>query len=143
MLDSLGVGVLEVLPRSILILTDDPPGSGASGARVPSEGMRLLAPVIEHLGYVPVEHRLAEGLPAGRLSTRFVGLVSWLSSSSTPNGYASWLLEQIHSGLRVALFGALGLAPEGSRGARARHRARAERFGGADASRPEGRADWL
>jgi len=107
-LSSLGVGSLEVLPRRILILTDDP----AAAAGKPSGALDLLGPVIEYLGYVPVQQALGQGLPAGNLSARYAGLVTWLGSAAG-QGYGAWLLGQARAGLHVAILGNPGFAPDG------------------------------
>jgi hypothetical protein len=109
LLSSLGVAQLEVLPRNILILTDDP----AAAEGKPSGALDLLGPVIEYLGYVPVQHALAQGLPGGNLSARYAGLVTWFGSAAA-QGYGAWLLGQVRSGLRVAILGDTGFAADGA-----------------------------
>lgn len=124
LLSTLGVGTLEVMPRKILILTDDP--AALQGKE--SEALQLLGPVIEYLGYVPVQHALGQGLPAANASEHYAGLVTWLGSAA-PKGYGAWLLGQIHAGLRVAILGNTGFLPDGTEaeelGIRLVHRASA------------------
>jgi hypothetical protein len=85
-----------------LILSDEPPGT--------SQGLRLLAPVLEHLGYVALQRSLAEGLPPGAASAQFAGLITWLSASPPPE-LGAWLLAQLRAGAHVAMFGTPAVAP--------------------------------
>ena len=103
LLTSLGVGEREVLPRRVLILSDEPPGT--------SQGLRLLAPVLEHLGYVALQRSLAEGLPPGTAAAHFAGLVTWLSAPP-PRALGPWLLAQLRAGAHVAMFGTPAVSPE-------------------------------
>jgi hypothetical protein len=107
LLQSLGVGSLEVLPRKILLLTDDPGSAEESGA------LELLGPVIEYLGYVPVPWSLSQGLPASNLVEHYAGLVTWFGAAA-PQAYGPWLLGQLRAGLRVAILGNTGFAPDGA-----------------------------
>jgi hypothetical protein len=102
LLTSFGVGEREVLPRQVLILSDEPPGK--------SQSLRLLAPVLEHLGYVALRRSLGEGLPPGTAAAQFAGLVTWLSASPPPE-LGPWLVAQLRAGTHVAMFGTPAVAP--------------------------------
>lgn len=106
-LTDLGVGKLEALPRRILIVTNS---GSAAAASSPPLAMRVLAPVIEHLGYVPVHHDLGRGLPEPGVEA---GVVTWLSSMPKDPGYGRWLLGRIAGGVRVAIVGQAGFALDG------------------------------
>jgi hypothetical protein len=64
---------------------------------------------LEHLGYLPEYQSPADPLPDFDLLGRYQGIISVLSSNARP-AYATWLLKQIRSGMRVAMFGQAGFA---------------------------------
>jgi hypothetical protein len=103
-LDSVGIGSLEILPRRVLILTNDPEAPGGAEP----DALRFLAPVIEYLGYVPEHKQVPESWTELELEQGYQGVVTWFSSSALPSGYAAWMSEQIQRGLRFAVFGAPG-----------------------------------
>lgn len=104
-LDMVGVGVPEVLPRRVLVLYD--------GAREPLDrapALRLLAPVLEHEGRVPVFHDVQQPLPHQPLAGRYAGIVSWFPGPvhpdhDAPARYGRWLTSQLEDGVRVAMLG--------------------------------------
>jgi polysaccharide biosynthesis protein PelA len=107
---SLGVGLREYVPRRVLVLYD-----GQEEAHLPETvAHRLLAVPLEYLGYAVdyVDVRNAR-LPQGDLTARYAGIASWYSDDDMPQprAYEGWLLTQINSGLRVAMFGKPGLPP--------------------------------
>jgi len=107
-LDFLGVGSVEVVPRRILALYDGKkPQQGFAQTKV----HRLLAPLLEYLGYA-VDYRDANGaLPDFVLTGRYRGIVSWfdVDQLDQPLAYRQWLQRQMDSGMRVAAFGRAGL----------------------------------
>jgi len=108
-LDHIGVGVLDVVPREVLMLFD----SRASGVQADAEVHRLLATPLEYLGYVPVYHDIAaDGLPAGALGGRFAGVVMWNRGVQVVPGLRQWFTKHLDDGVPIALFGAQWLLPE-------------------------------
>lgn len=109
-LDRLGVGLVEALPRRVLLLHD---GADAR-AFVGSPAHRKLARVLEHLGQPLDVHDVRQGLPSGALADRYAGLVTWFVDDALPPelDYAAWLRSQVQAGLRVAVLGTLGFRPE-------------------------------
>ncbi|MET0387078.1 MAG: endo alpha-1,4 polygalactosaminidase [Polyangiales bacterium] len=105
-LNDLGVGAVEVLPRRIMIVTDRPNTGADLGPA------RYLAPVLEYLGYVPEYHTLEQRLPDYPLVAHYAGLISMFEPGASRPEYAAWLTKQLHGGLRVAIFGGLGFAPD-------------------------------
>ena len=106
-LDMLGVGESEVFPRRILALynrNDHPEGLQQS------EVHRLLAAPLEYLGYSLHYLDVNEGLPAYVLTGQYAGIVTWFRNDTLlrPGIYQEWLLRQIDSGVRIAIFGSLG-----------------------------------
>lgn len=109
-INNIGVGRVEIMPRKVLIVTDKPHSALTPGAA------RSLAPVLEHLGYVP-EYRSLEdegGLPDYELSAHVAGIVSVMPAGSEHADYEDWLARQIYAGVHVALFGGLGVKADGA-----------------------------
>jgi hypothetical protein len=101
-LGTVGVSSLEIIPRRVLILTNQSDPAGTSDA------LRLLAPVLEYLGYVPEQRTLHGSLPELETAGRYQAVISWFSSPRLPAGYASWLRAQLQAGVRFAIFGSPG-----------------------------------
>ncbi|HTV20386.1 MAG TPA: endo alpha-1,4 polygalactosaminidase [Polyangiaceae bacterium] len=104
-LDAIGVGSLEILPRRVLILHDDP--RDPKGGAVP-DAVRFLAPVLEYLGYVPEPRRIPQNLAELELDEGYQGVITWFGASAPPPGYADWMEAEQRQGLRFVLFGAPG-----------------------------------
>ena len=100
-LDDVGVGSLEILPRRVLILTNDS-GTGVTDAE------RLLGPVLEYLGYVPEHRRVPAAWSELELDASYQGVITWFSSSKLPAGYADWMHATRQLGLRFVMFGVPG-----------------------------------
>ncbi len=106
-LNTLGVGLLEIFPRRVLALYD--------GQEYP-EGMqrtdvhKLLAMPLEYLGYTVDYLDVNTGLPANSLTGQYAGIVTWFNNDALlrPMVYRDWLLQQIDSGVKVAILGNLG-----------------------------------
>lgn len=100
-LDAVGVGSLEILPRRVLILTND----AAPGT---PDALRFLAPVLEYLGYVPEHRRVPGDWGELRLEQGYQGVITWFSGSALPPGYTDWMGAQRRRGIRFVLFGVPG-----------------------------------
>jgi len=115
-LTGIGVGAVEVIPRRILALynsveqRDRGTYADLAYSRIHLSG----AVVLEHLGYAVDYVDVAGPLPAGPLSDRYAGIVTWFSEDRVPSedSYRSWLLQQIESGMKVAILDHLGFAPD-------------------------------
>ncbi|WP_158616667.1 bifunctional glycoside hydrolase 114/ polysaccharide deacetylase family protein [Corallococcus sp. CA054B] len=109
-LDALGVGLLESVPRRILALYD--------GAKFPdpsrSPAHLVLELPLNHLGYAVDYLDVRTALPVIPLSGRYAGVVTWFTEADVPQPDAlrSFLLRQLSSGVRVAIFGQLGLSTD-------------------------------
>jgi hypothetical protein len=101
-LGSVGVSSHEIIPRRVLILTNERAQSA------PTDAARLLEPVLEYLGYVPEHHTLHDGLPELEIAGRYQAVISWFSSPQLPAGYPSWFRAQLQAGVRFAIFGSPG-----------------------------------
>ena len=106
-INNLGVGRVEIMPRKVLIVTDKPEHAKGAGPA------RFLAPVLEHLGYVP-EYRGVADLPQHELSAQVAGVITVLPPGSVFKDYERWLQQQINAGVRVVIFGGLGVRADGA-----------------------------
>lgn len=102
--DTIGVGALEVLPSSVLLVHDGAEQDALDRAR------RLLGPPLAWLGYRIEPADLRQGLPARALSGIHAGIITWFADDDAPdNGsYRRWLTARIDEGLRIAVFGRIG-----------------------------------
>ncbi|MET0340399.1 MAG: endo alpha-1,4 polygalactosaminidase [Polyangiales bacterium] len=103
-----GVGVVEIVNRRVLVVTQQ--AAGRATAEHPA--LRYLTPALEHLGYVVEHHDLSSGLPQPVLGS-LAGIVSWLDGTLAPRGYGKLLRAQLEAGTRLVVFGAPGLAIPG------------------------------
>ena len=107
-LSSLGVGNVELLPRTVLLLVN-----GAGADLHLSEGQRFLGIQLNHLG---LRYELIDvattPLPDGVLVGRYAGIVSWMRNGERHPALGPWLARRTREGMRVAIFNALGFAPE-------------------------------
>jgi uncharacterized protein (TIGR01370 family) len=107
-LSSLGVGTVELLPRTVLVLVN-----GAGNDLHLSEGQRFLGIQLNHLGlrYELIDVA-ATPLPEGILAGRYAGIVSWMRSGDLHPALGPWLARRTAEGMRVVLFNALGFTPD-------------------------------
>ena len=109
--DMVGIGAVEVLPREVLMLYDS--RQTPQGALAYADIHRLAAMPVEYLGYVPVYHDLATGLPrGGPLQGRFAAVIAWLGGRETTPGYTAWLLARKREGIPFLLLGDPGFEAE-------------------------------
>jgi len=106
-INNLGVGRVEIMPRKVMIITDKPQQAHAVGPA------RALAPVLEYLGYVP-EYRPITDLPEHELTAHVAGVISVLPPGSVYEDYEAWLAKQLAAGVRVVMFGGLGVRADGA-----------------------------
>jgi len=100
-LDYIGVGVLEVMPRKVMLLFD----SRINGKQYATQVHELVAPVLEYYGYVPVYIDVAtEELPAGELKGQYAGLVSWSYTPYAVPALSAWIKRQLESEIPIAMF---------------------------------------
>jgi hypothetical protein len=106
----LGVGLKEWIPRRILALYD-----GEDEPELTISAVHRLATVpLEYLGYAVDYHDVNSGpLPAGDLSARYAGIVSWFSDDemAQPRAYEGFIMDQLSRGMKVAFLGRIGFIP--------------------------------
>jgi hypothetical protein len=105
-LDTLGIGLREVIPRKMLMLYD------GRESEVFNDTMlaRFVAMPVNHLGYTTEFHDINQPLPTASLIGRYAGIVYWPSANAVRGRVVSdWLRRQIDAGLRIAFFGQFGI----------------------------------
>ncbi len=97
--DYMGIGLLEVIPRKILMLYDS-----ASEDEPTSIIHRLADLPLQYLGYLPVYIDIRhQELPQGILKGRYSGVVSWMNTQINHFSYQSWLVERIRETTPIAI----------------------------------------
>lgn len=101
----IGIGRLEVMPRRVLLVEPQEPGTSTNTA--PS--VLYLAMPINYLGYRVEFADANKPLPAVT-PDRYAGVVTWFDGvASRPGAWASWLRRTMGAGVRVAMFNQFGL----------------------------------
>lgn len=99
-LDMLGVGALEVLPRRVLMIHDTPAGQRWEESNLIRYG---LMPA-QFLGLVPDIRAIDAPMPAGTLTGRYAGIITWLENDRPHSPeFAAWLARQVDAGVPVAM----------------------------------------
>jgi uncharacterized protein (TIGR01370 family) len=112
-LNSLGVGSIEVLPRTVLVLVDNLELDFQY-----TSAQRFLGMPLNYLGMrYEILDLATQSLPDGILAGRYAGIVSWLSPGVDHPTLATWLRRQIASGVRIAIFDTFGFNVEGQNAA--------------------------
>ncbi len=103
-LDQMGVGLIEPIPRRVLLIYDKEATEDQDVAN--HDAFRYLAVVLEYLG-LAVEYQDVQGpYPPGLANGRYAGIVTWFQG---PTDYAdqltSWLVEQVDAGSKLLVMG--------------------------------------
>lgn len=108
-LAGLGIGSVEVMPRTVLGLYDG--GEGAGGDLYFTNLQRYIVMPLNHLGYTVEMHDMREPLPAGILAGRYVGAVIWpySTSSGEKQGLKQWVLNCVEQGLPMVFLERFGI----------------------------------
>ncbi|MDR3410688.1 MAG: endo alpha-1,4 polygalactosaminidase [Formivibrio sp.] len=102
-LASLGVGNLELQPRTVLIVYD----RRETDQLIDTE-IQFVAAALNYLGYSDRLLDVSDTLPVGSQQGKIAGIVSWLNSDNTPEVYQPWLREQIKAGIPWVALGRFG-----------------------------------
>jgi polysaccharide biosynthesis protein PelA len=107
-LDGLGVGTVEVMPRTILGLYD---GSEGGGDPFFSDLQRFAVMPLNYLGYTVKPHDVREPLPTGILAGRYAGVIVWPNSnrSGEQRGLKAWVLQRMAEGVPVVFLDRFGV----------------------------------
>ena len=103
-LNMLGVGNIEVLPRTVLILVDN-----LNHDFHYTSAQRFLGMPLNYLGlrYEFIDLQ-TQALPETVLSGRYAGVVSWLNAGAPHTGLAAWFEKRIIEGMPIAVFDTFG-----------------------------------
>jgi len=107
-LSSLGVGAVEVMPRTVLGLYD---GAEGGGDVFFTNLQRLVVMPLNYMGYSVKFHDLSDQLPGGILAERYAGAIVWpySRSSGEQSGLKAWTLKQISDGLPLVFLERFGV----------------------------------
>lgn len=108
-LDEIGVGRVRVVPRKVMVVYRHEPTEGYLGVQ---DACVLVAPALEHLGFVPEYVDVRGGLPARNLAGQYAGVVLFLpDGGAEDDATARWIARQLDSGLRIAFLHGFGFTP--------------------------------
>jgi polysaccharide biosynthesis protein PelA len=109
-LAGLGVGTVEVLPRTVLGLYDRAESDDPADTRL----TRFASMPLNELGYKVEMRDMRLPLPDGVLAGRYAGAVIWPASESsgTASRLLDWVRRQMDMGLKVVFLDGFGAAPE-------------------------------
>ncbi|AMP36284.1 bifunctional glycoside hydrolase 114/ polysaccharide deacetylase family protein [Ralstonia solanacearum] len=104
--DMIGIGRLEVMPRRVLLVEPQEPGTSAN--TMPA--VLYLAMPINYLGYRVEFADAYKPLPTVT-PDRYAGVVTWFDGNAPrPGAWATWLRRTMGAGVRVAMFNQFGMA---------------------------------
>ncbi len=111
---SIGVGNIELIPRNVLVLVDTRLTGNPLGIDLKlTSAQRFIGAPLNYLGLRYEFVDLAtESLPTEIITGRYAGVVMWLLSGQNHPELGAWLKARISEGVRVAMFNALGFAPD-------------------------------
>ena len=103
-LNSLGIGAIELLPRTVLVLVDNPDLDFHY-----TEAQRFLGMPLNYLGlrYELLDLKTTP-LPDGILAGRYAGVVSWLISGVNHPSLGAWFKQRMAEGVPIAVFDSFG-----------------------------------
>ncbi len=103
--DVIGIGRLEVMPRRVLLVEPQEPGTSTN--TLPS--VLYLAMPINYLGYRVEFADAYKPLPTVT-PDRYAGVVTWFDGNvPRPGAWAAWLRRTVGAGVRVAMFNQFGM----------------------------------
>lgn len=103
--DMIGIGRLEVMPRRVLLVEPQQPGTSAN--TMPA--VLYLAMPINYLGYRVEFADAYKPLPTVT-PDRYAGVVTWFDGNAPrPGAWATWLKRTMGAGVRVAMFNQFGM----------------------------------
>ncbi len=109
-LAGLGVGMVEVMPRTILGLYDRTESEDPADTRL----LRFATMPLNELGYKVEMRDMRLPLPEGVLTGRYAGVVVWPASenSGTESKLLDWVGRQIGMGMKFVFLDGFGASPE-------------------------------
>ena len=104
-LDMLGIGSIEVMPRKVLMLHDEPLGEAGL---IYNAIHRYAAMPLNYLGYsVEYVNVLSEPLPEDVLAGRYAGIVTWFAAEDLKQGrqLSAFMRRAVAQGVKIAMLG--------------------------------------
>lgn len=108
-LATLGVGGLELLPRTVLLIYD-----GRETDQLINTEIQFAATTLNYLGYGHRLINISDDLPAGSQKGQIAGIVSWLNSDNAPEAFQPWLKQQLSDSIPWVALGRFGFRPTGA-----------------------------
>ncbi|MAY70626.1 MAG: hypothetical protein CME82_04115 [Halomonas sp.] len=108
-LDQIGVGLIEPIPRRLLIFYDADTAENGDISNL--DAFRYLAPILDYLGYSAEYRDIATPPPPGTMHGRYAAILSWFPSppARDTTALSTWLSAQVSSGVRLILMGDQGI----------------------------------
>ena len=107
-LDMLGVGAIEVMPRKVLMLHDEPRGEAGL---IYNAIHRYASMPLNYLGYAQeYVNVLSQALPEYPLAGRYAGIVTWFAAEDLKQGkqLAEFMRRAIAQGVKIVMLGKPG-----------------------------------
>ncbi len=112
-IDSIGVGVREILPRRVLVV------HGGNEERVweLADPVRYGLMPLQFQGLVPEIKEINDPMPTGQLRGRYAGIVIWLEKDGIASpAFEDWLVTQRAAGVPIVMVGYPAVDPLGPNG---------------------------
>lgn len=108
-METLGIGLVEVVPRKVLVVLGDNFGIGENTVNA----FDLISFPLEYMGYVPILVAADESLPQEVLKGRYAGVIAWLDKPMIKHHafFQKWIFQQIQQGLPVVFIQNFGFSP--------------------------------
>lgn len=108
---SLGVGSIEVVPRTVLVLVD----TGNELDLHYTAAQRILGIQLNHLGLkYEILDLATTPLPTVQMAGRYAGVVTWFEDNVRNTALAPWLAARVREGVRLVVFERFGFALDGA-----------------------------
>ncbi|MDD5392670.1 MAG: endo alpha-1,4 polygalactosaminidase [Thiothrix sp.] len=97
-LDGMGTGMVEVVPKTFLLLFDS---AKDTATPLQSKYYQAVQQALEKRGYQLRLHDIQSGLPNAPLLGRYAGILSFLAFTDQPASYQIWLTQQQEKGVLI------------------------------------------
>ncbi|EKF75607.1 hypothetical protein A11A3_02022 [Alcanivorax hongdengensis A-11-3] len=112
-LDSLGLGVREVMPRKVLMIY----GGSTEKLWELTDLVRYGLMPVQFQGLIPDIRSVDAAMPEGTLTGRYAGIVVWMEEAEqTSDAFEQWLVRQKEAGVPIAMLGYPAVDPQGPYG---------------------------
>jgi polysaccharide biosynthesis protein PelA len=107
-LGTLGVGAVEIIPRKILLLYNEPPKNNDFSSIVVFNASAFF---LQYMGFVPILQFVDESLPEETLKGRYAGIITWFNTPVIKNHLLleKWITKQVNDGVPVLFMQNFGI----------------------------------